>query len=304
MIKLKKTLTVVLCIILIFLGAFSVSAEENESLIAPDWVSERTNYDGSITLVISTPVHMLDFVDYYEYSFDSLTWSTLSDKTGGEFIITETCEFSLRYVHDNITSETYTVSVVIEKTVAVTSDSTGITMIIPRDSAIPTDITLSAYEIINGSYYTAAEALIGKNKPFMLFSVTVMRNNKIFTYDTEAQWLFPIRNFDYRYCKLYHIGDDGSMTEISAEPEFKVLYCTTEFTGKFAVVEDKTNSPGDINGDALVNASDARLALRAAAQLENLNEIQFKAADIDSDGKVTSADARRILRISAGLDKI
>lgn len=57
----------------------------------------------------------------------------------------------------------------------------------------------------------------------------------------------------------------------------------------------------DINGNGMVDASDARLVLRAAAYLENLSDAQKKAADCDSDGKITASDARIILRISAKL---
>lgn len=58
---------------------------------------------------------------------------------------------------------------------------------------------------------------------------------------------------------------------------------------------------GDIDGDGDIDASDARLALRAAANLETLSDDQKKAADINNDGSVTAADAREILRKSAGL---
>ena len=49
--------------------------------------------------------------------------------------------------------------------------------------------------------------------------------------------------------------------------------------------------------------ADARLALRASAQLENLEGVYSDAADVTGDGKITASDARKILRISAGLEK-
>ena len=60
---------------------------------------------------------------------------------------------------------------------------------------------------------------------------------------------------------------------------------------------------GDVNGDGHVKANDARIALRAAAKLEELDERALKAADLDGNGKVTAAEARRILRFVAKLDK-
>ena len=52
---------------------------------------------------------------------------------------------------------------------------------------------------------------------------------------------------------------------------------------------------GDVNGDGIVSAEDARIALRAAVRLENLNTEQKKAADMNNDGEVTAEDARDIL---------
>ncbi len=57
----------------------------------------------------------------------------------------------------------------------------------------------------------------------------------------------------------------------------------------------------DLNGNGVVDAADARTALRAAAGLEKLSEVKFRLADCDGDGKVTAADARVILRIAAKL---
>ncbi|MBR5234092.1 MAG: fibronectin type III domain-containing protein [Clostridia bacterium] len=59
---------------------------------------------------------------------------------------------------------------------------------------------------------------------------------------------------------------------------------------------------GDVNYDGKVTAADARLILRATAQLEYFTADQLKLADITGDGKVTAADARRTLRRAAGLE--
>lgn len=58
---------------------------------------------------------------------------------------------------------------------------------------------------------------------------------------------------------------------------------------------EKEPEKGDVNGDGLVSAEDARLALRAAVGLENLNAEQKKAADMNNDGEITAEDARDIL---------
>ena len=61
-------------------------------------------------------------------------------------------------------------------------------------------------------------------------------------------------------------------------------------------------SLGDVNTDGKITAQDARLALRAAARLEALSELQNLLADADEDGKLKAGDARLILRIAAKLD--
>ena len=70
---------------------------------------------------------------------------------------------------------------------------------------------------------------------------------------------------------------------------------------EYSEVVVKPSVTPDINGNGKVDASDARLALRAAASIEKLSDAQKKLADCDSDGRVSAADARVILRIAAKL---
>lgn len=60
---------------------------------------------------------------------------------------------------------------------------------------------------------------------------------------------------------------------------------------------------GDINLDGLVTSYDARLALRAGAGLEYIEEgtIPFMNGDVYSDGVINAADGRKILLMSTGL---
>ena len=59
---------------------------------------------------------------------------------------------------------------------------------------------------------------------------------------------------------------------------------------------------GDVNGDGGITAADARIVLRAAANLESLNAAYTTAADLTGDGKLTAAEARRILRVASKID--
>lgn len=80
------------------------------------------------------------------------------------------------------------------------------------------------------------------------------------------------------------------------------------YTGCSAQLEGESGQyqvvlAGDVNGDGFVNASDARIAMRAAAKIELLNDfLLFAAADTDCSGKITAKDARKILRVSADVD--
>ena len=58
----------------------------------------------------------------------------------------------------------------------------------------------------------------------------------------------------------------------------------------------------DVNGDGKVEPADARLALRAAVNLESFDGVKKTAADADGSAEIQPADARLILRKAVGLD--
>ena len=60
--------------------------------------------------------------------------------------------------------------------------------------------------------------------------------------------------------------------------------------------------PGDVDGDAAINASDARTALRASVGLDSLSDWGSAAANVDGSEALNASDARSILRASVGLD--
>lgn len=57
-----------------------------------------------------------------------------------------------------------------------------------------------------------------------------------------------------------------------------------------------TGQKGDVNGDGLVNSSDARLVLQFTVELIELDAQQQAAADVDGNGAINSTDARWILQ--------
>ena len=60
---------------------------------------------------------------------------------------------------------------------------------------------------------------------------------------------------------------------------------------------------GDVDGDGLVTAADARIALRASSRLVELERPFLLAAMVLDGDTLTAADARKILRVSSRLDK-
>ncbi len=58
---------------------------------------------------------------------------------------------------------------------------------------------------------------------------------------------------------------------------------------------------GDVDRDGQVSPYDARIILRAAANLDELSDEETALGDTYSDGKITAADARKILAISGKL---
>lgn len=296
-------LLISLCLIFCCVTVFAEN--DDATLPVPEWVTVIPNTDGSKTVKIDTPAFLLDSVDSYRYSTDGgKTWQSINDNTGGDIILTESGTLILTYLSGSEESDPYTVEIETDRITAVTNSETGITLILHKDSEIPNDISLSCYEVISGSAYTVFSRFAGENNRFLMFNVYLTLGGEVRQYEETKCWLFPTGDFDTRYCRLYHISSGGIITQIDSEVNFRTVYAETPLTGTFAVLEDKTHSPGDVNGDAKVNAADARLALRAAAKLEDLLGKQFSSADIDNDGYVTSADARTILRIAANLETV
>ena len=61
---------------------------------------------------------------------------------------------------------------------------------------------------------------------------------------------------------------------------------------------------GDVNGDNLLTAADARLLLRCSAKLEKITDEILFYGDFDKDGDITVTDARTSLRLGASLENI
>ncbi len=107
--------------------------------------------------------------------------------------------------------------------------------------------------------------------------------------------------------RAVHVWNDGEITkeptaEAEGEKTFACTVCGAEKTESIPKTEAEF-TPGDVDGNGQVLADDARLALRASAKLEILDEKQAKTADVDGSGEVMADDARQILRFSAKLQQ-
>ena len=71
-------------------------------------------------------------------------------------------------------------------------------------------------------------------------------------------------------------------------------------TGVFAA-GDTDYKLMDVDGDGIITATDAQLALRAVAKLDNVTDRCQYAVDIDDDGKLSGTESRAIMRVAAGL---
>lgn len=133
--------------------------------------------------------------------------------------------------------------------------------------------------------------------------------------DTEYVGSYAGSDLNFRKLKVYAIYNSGEkkltdkyelVHEIdnSKIGKYTVTVISETFTAEFeyTVAKREEIRVGDINFDGSVTATDARLALRAAATLDDLTFEEFLAADVDADDSVSAIDARKILRVSAGLD--
>lgn len=119
----------------------------------------------------------------------------------------------------------------------------------------------------------------------------VNRNGEITSYTMGMGITFLFEQSDGSY------SSEMPFLGIDFEKEGIIYELVTEFSG----IKFGTRAMGDANNDGKVNASDARLVLRMAAQLEACSEEDKPYCDIDGNGTVTASDAREILRASANL---
>ena len=101
------------------------------------------------------------------------------------------------------------------------------------------------------------------------------------------------------------VDDVGTFDSTFSVPEQVTTVYDTNTQKLTIIAETETDVMlGDVDMDGKITASDARLALRRAVDLETYPEgsKEFIACDVDHDGKVTANDARSILRAAVDLE--
>ena len=103
-------------------------------------------------------------------------------------------------------------------------------------------------------------------------------------------------------------GSDGYVIGILNGGDFntdKPLYnCCVSTAYVAGLYREPDYYYGDVDFDGSVTASDARLILREAVDLEEFSEGQRLLGDMDGDGDITSSDARLALRTAVDLETL
>jgi len=97
--------------------------------------------------------------------------------------------------------------------------------------------------------------------------------------------------------KLPHTWDEGEVTKIATKNEYGEFTKTCTVCGEKLVTRlEFVPELGDVNGDALIDSTDARLVLQFAVRKIDPAEVDLEMADVDGNGAVNSTDARLILQ--------
>lgn len=102
--------------------------------------------------------------------------------------------------------------------------------------------------------------------------------------------------------KPYMTGDYSVKSDGNGEYRATVLFerGSEKLAKTIYFSYDDINLIGDVDGNGVIRAADARLALRFSAKIQKYNQAQSERADVNCDGRVTASDARVILRFSGG----
>lgn len=156
------------------------------------------------------------------------------------------------------------------------------------------------FDVTDKAYATVELGTMSLNINVMLKYVNnyvecqVNRDGEIVGYTTGMGITFMFQQPDGSYSTKMPYFD------VDFEEKGIIYQITTEYSA----IDYTLRKMGDADNNNKINSSDARIVLRAAAQLDTIEETDSLYCDIDGNGSVNSSDAREILRASAGLVKL
>lgn len=95
--------------------------------------------------------------------------------------------------------------------------------------------------------------------------------------------------FNGTYCKIYHVSEDGTMTDMNAVYKNGKMIFNTDHFSVYAIVENKPPYiSGDVNDDGKINNKDLGLLIQYINTWSV--EINIDAADVNDDTKINNKD--------------
>ena len=131
------------------------------------------------------------------------------------------------------------------------------------------------------------------------FSLNFLKGEKIDLSEIKVRLVYT--DGTYEYVTDYRMSEPDP-TAVKGAQHISVTY--KEFSEVFTINISPYFSKGDINGDGIIGAIDAREVLRASVGLVTLSGMTFFAGDADRDDNISASDARLILRASVGLENL
>ena len=167
-------------------------------------------------------------------------------------------------------------------------------------SVIPsTGVSLSTEKVENiGEKYEAQLKNLGAEK-FTAYNIDLMKGEEKVQPNGKVTVSIAVPDgMDGAKCKVYRAENDGTLTDMKASLNDGKLTFTTDHFSLYIIAQFAIK-PGDVNGDGIVNSTDAIEILRYNSKTIKLTEPQLAAANVDGSNSVDSNDAILILRYNA-----
>ncbi len=193
-------------------------------------------------------------------------------------------------------------------------DKSNFTVEVPDE----TDSFSFGYNKMNICYCGKKVPLYFDIEPEKIVRISLGKNPDKISYEFSDDWKYragrPVADISLDGLSVYAVYNNEKAEEISYSDEpgrFRLcegnVYnigfsrCEFIFDGQFSeAFYIYLNAYGDVDGDGMINSSDALLIMRYCVGNRTLEENQKKYADVNDDGKINSADALAVLNRAVG----